>query len=1229
MPSEPSSFLISHRYRLHEQLGSGGMGVVYRATDRLSGQCVALKSVLSRSSQGGPVSSKEQAALRLALAQEFQVLATLRHPNIVGVLDYGFSLDAARQPYFTMDLLENARTILEMGRGQPLAVQIDLLVQMLQALAYLHRRRIIHRDLKPSNVLVIATPDESNQPHRAGLIKLLDFGISLATERSGGTSGTLAYMAPEVLDGQPISIAADLYAVGVMAYELWVGRHPFNTHSLPLLLADIMNTDPEIESVGLEPQFAVILKKLLAKEPRARYAGARQVIEALSQAVGQPLPTETKTTRESFLQAAHFVGRKTELEHLSGLLADTLSKKGAAWLVGGESGVGKSRLLDELRPLALVQGMLVLRGQAMREVGTPYQLWQAPLRRLSLLVELDDLAASVLKTLIPDLPALLERDIAAAPALDPQTTQARLTMVIEDIFRRYLQQQPVLLILEDLQWVGNESLALLSRLSRMASTSPLLIIGSYRDDERPELRQVLAELQVLKLERLNRHEIIELSESMLGQVTLHRDLLDLLQRETEGNVFFLVEVMRVLAEEAGQLDRISQINLPAHIIAGGVERVIHHRLTQLAEADRPLLHLAAIMGRQLDLPVLHSLEPEIELEGWLTRFAEAAVLDVQEDRWRFAHDKLRAALVAGLSVAEQQALYRRVAGVIESLYGDSAEQAAGLAYHWGAAGDLVKEAHYAALAGEQALQSGAHQEAITFLERALTLAAAPDGAGSKAAPEGDLLEQVRLQRQLGEAHLGSGNMPAGRLHLEQALAWLGWPVPHGRWRLWGSLWGQFVRQVLHLIWPARFLGQAKNKAIFLEASHIGVALGLIYYLTRETGLLLAIGLRTLNLGELAGPSPELARSYGNMCVIAGLIPMHALARVYRRRAQETAAQIQQLSARAWVLTVTGVYSAGVGHWNEAQTALEQAVTLCERVGDRRRWEESLSQGAMVYLLQGQFTQSAVRYSDVYASAYDRGDPQLQVWGLNGIARCLLTFGQVEQALDLLDLACCLLAEEVGPLSAINTYGTLALTYLRRGDAAQARQAADRVAQLTGQSSRSSYYVLQGHACVAEVYLSLWQKQLVVPMTAQSTGRESYVPTGHPTNELPILPSNDSTPPHPHHLTTLQSTAQWVCTELHRFAKIFPIAQPQAWLWQGVYDRLAGRPAQARRAWQKSLAAAEKLAMPYEQGLACYHLGLAANDQARQAYLNRACELFTRLGASFDLERVQAALEIPS
>src|SRR5207244_1642758 len=126
----------------------------------------------------------------------------------------------------------------------------------------------------------------------------------------------------------------------------------------------VLGVQPDLSSADLEAPLRSILERLLAKDPSQRYASADEVIAALSQAIDQPAPSETEAIRESFLQAAQLVGRDPELARLSTAIIDMMTGKGSAWLVGGESGVGKSRLLEEVRARALIRGALVLRGQA-------------------------------------------------------------------------------------------------------------------------------------------------------------------------------------------------------------------------------------------------------------------------------------------------------------------------------------------------------------------------------------------------------------------------------------------------------------------------------------------------------------------------------------------------------------------------------------------------------------------------------------------------------------------------------------------------------------------------------------------------------------------------------------------------------------------------------------------------------------------------------------------------
>ena len=190
---------IANRYEVIEPLGQGAMGTVYRVFDRLERIEIALKQV--NTSPAMPIfdTEKQFKSEQLALANEFKTLASLRHPHIVSVLDYGF--DALKNPYITMTLLKDAQTFYEATEDCNLEQQVRYTIDMLLALDYLHRRGIIHRDLKPANALV----DDM------GRVRVLDFGLAEENPegaQDGRVAGTLACIAPEVLQGAAPSVAA-------------------------------------------------------------------------------------------------------------------------------------------------------------------------------------------------------------------------------------------------------------------------------------------------------------------------------------------------------------------------------------------------------------------------------------------------------------------------------------------------------------------------------------------------------------------------------------------------------------------------------------------------------------------------------------------------------------------------------------------------------------------------------------------------------------------------------------------------------------------------------------------------------------------------------------------------------------------------------------------------------------------------------------------------------------
>ncbi len=690
--------LINNRYELIKKLGQGGMGTVYQAFDRVNQETVALKQVrISMIPVETDTDNERNKMNRLALTSEFQQLASLHHPNIVRVLDYGW--DETTAPFFTMTYLENTKTVLDASKNATNEQRLEYFIQLIQALMYLHRRGIVHRDLKPDNLLVM--PDNT--------MKIVDFGIASAEHDSReGVLGTLLYMPPEVVKNQAGQVeilrTSDLYAAGLVAYEMFTGIYPYDRSNVKKLLRDIIKTYPDLsllpkagtgdKNVNTRMPLETVVGRLLSKEANFRYQDAADVLEDLSKVVGKEAISESTAIRESFLQAATFVGRRTERKALLTQLKQLRDNRlGSGFLIGGESGVGKSRLIEEIRVQALVQGIMVLRGQPTNNVGLPFQMWREIVRRLVIVTEISDKHASFLRSIVPDIADLLQRDIPDAPKLTGDVARKSLINAILSLFAK--QETPVLLLLEDLHWV-NDSLDVLHELTQYIKQLPIMILGSYRSDERADLPESLPLMHAVKLQRLSDDEIAELSASMLGTGGRRPEVVDLLQRETEGNVFFVIEVVRALAEEAGNLEKIGSATLPQHVFAGGIQTILRRRLEMVTLKDYDMLKRAAVYGRFIDLEIIRTVLEghQHPLKMWLSDCANASVLEQYDGEWRFTHDKLREHIINQLDDDELKQLSRELALVVESLHGEDTSWFEVLTSLWHDADDFEKEVTY-------------------------------------------------------------------------------------------------------------------------------------------------------------------------------------------------------------------------------------------------------------------------------------------------------------------------------------------------------------------------------------------------------------------------------------------------------------------------------------------------------------------------------------------------------
>jgi serine/threonine-protein kinase len=266
-------------YAVGQQLAEGGMGSVYRAVKNGSSDLLAIKVLLAE--------HDDNEEYRERFIREAQIMKSLQHPHILPVLDLGQQEDML---YFTMPLVKGPSLFELMGRRRfsPLTAW-QILNPISQALDYAHERGVYHRDIKPGNILVESRPPDGNH------VYLVDFGLSKLVDeqtltRAGISVGTPQYMSPEQVMSRKITPESDLYALGVVLYEMLLGRLPFDSkRPQEVAFMHVRDAPPKPRSIHRDFPKSIedVLLKALAKESRQRYASGHEFRMAYAQAVQQ------------------------------------------------------------------------------------------------------------------------------------------------------------------------------------------------------------------------------------------------------------------------------------------------------------------------------------------------------------------------------------------------------------------------------------------------------------------------------------------------------------------------------------------------------------------------------------------------------------------------------------------------------------------------------------------------------------------------------------------------------------------------------------------------------------------------------------------------------------------------------------------------------------------------------------------------------------------------------
>ncbi len=1108
MPTAPESekfetrALFANRYRIGRELGRGGMGVVLSAFDEGRAHPVALKLLKTSMERRDEVSRR--------FRREFRAIQRLEQSNIVRVYDYGIH---GKQRYFTMQIVEGENLGARLGFSSepPPATQLNsperirlLLIyfcQLCKALSAIHAHRIIHRDLKPSNILV--QPNDQIVVMDFGLVRAVDDEASKLTQE-GIVVGTIAYMSPEQAMGGRMDFRSDLYSAGVILYEALAGRRPFRDPSITGLLLKQVHEKPYPVSVynpGVSPELEAVALKLLEKDPFKRYQSSEGLLQALQSIEAQSRTDKNGATQRTQalvvrqrpqLLPPRFIGRENELSSLRLRLHELRGGKGGVILIGGESGIGKSRMVEELRAEARLHEIHFLRGVCFEGNITPYAAFQTPMEKLAHQLSRRP-KEEQRKVLWPEGQALLQlspcfhdvREIRCQQPLEslsPGQERYRVFSAASKLLRSQARQKPIVLVLDDLQWADALSIDLLghlvrnvinpaTELDRPELAAPLLLLGTYRDDEIQEhplqslIRQLRRrrQLQDMVLQRLTLEQIGAFLQSMLAMETSPLRLARRVYTESEGNPFFVEEIMKSLLEE-GVLQWGSSgwyLELPDEFDVSGsssfhsysqlpipvtIQDVVNKRLERLDDETRGILSCAAVIGREFtfDLLLMVLGIDEDRLLDAIDQLLKHQVITERsdaEDHFDFYHSKLREVLYDHLRRRERVRYHRKIVEAAEGLYSGSIERHYEfLAHHAFVAGLQDKAIDYLYRAGIKLQKRYLNEEAIAHLRKALVIL----DAKGEAVTEEQAKTRLACYRTLVAAlfHTGDASGALGTCQrmeasaraekLETYVAWalLGQGQCHHRFANFESS-SELTREALSLFHRHgellgaatchQYLGQIETiqsnfdsaanhhqraKKLFegLGAKQeVASVLGDIannHYYQRQMPEAEGAFRESLEISRKLGDKTGMARFLGNLGVI--LVEQGD----YRRALDHYAESIrlnQEVGNKANLAVCYQSYGAALvmsGIYDKALKACQQAIELSEEVEQRFYLCQALCNRGDLLLALGQLDQAGRDFSRSLEIAQDLDVPTLKAYALLNLARLAQTKGQDSEALAL-------------------------------------------------------------------------------------------------------------------------------------------------------------------------------------------------------------------------------------
>ena len=735
-------------YRLDGLIGRGGMGEVFRAVDTRLNRPVAVK-VMHETSSG-----LEAAVVRFL--REARAASALNHPNIVTIHDVG---ETPEGDHFIVQEFVEGRTLRSLlDAPVDLGAAIDIVRQVARALAAAHAAGIVHRDVKPENVMVRAD----------GYVKVLDFGLARLEDPTVGDRttrtnldtapgtllGTTAYMSPEAAQAGIAGPPADVFALGVVLYEMTAGRRPFVAATSLGVLAAILSEEPvPLGRINPGVPFALddLVQRMLAKSPERRPTSS-EVAEALAELQGRGVVTAPTVAA---VQPRNSVGRETERATLRRAYGRV--KSGASLLVAvtGAAGMGKSTLTEAfLREIGTgADRPIIARGRcserlAGAEAYLPILEVLEDVLRRSTGVSMDQLMRTVAPTWYVQVatrsehPSIMDMRREAEAA-----SQERMKRELAALFEDLSRSRPLVVFLDDLHWADVSTIDILNYLARRFADMRLLILVTYRPSDmalaQNRFSNVSADLHPHGL-----FEHVALDSLAAGDVERYLNLefpghqfppafASFIHGKTEGTPLFMADLVRYLrdsgciAEHQGKwtLER-SIPDLPRDL-PESVRSMVSRKIEQLDDRDRRLLVGASVQGYEFDsatvseatgidaIDVEERLDTLERVHVFVRRGAEEEFPDrALTVKYQFAHVLYQNLLFASLQPAQRATLSGRTARALAAHYGDRADEIAPrLAFLFESARDFGAAARYFFTAARHAVTLFGFREALSLADR--------------------------------------------------------------------------------------------------------------------------------------------------------------------------------------------------------------------------------------------------------------------------------------------------------------------------------------------------------------------------------------------------------------------------------------------------------------------------------------------------------------------------------